>query len=268
VSRSSILATILEHKAEELAAARRRRSTADLAAACDRLAAPRSLRAALRCDRRGAGETVRIIAEIKRASPSAGPIRPGADPVDIARRYTRAGAHAISVLTDERFFDGHLEFLGRVRAATELPLLRKDFLIDPYQVLEARAAGADAVLLIVAALDDHLLRTLLDETRRLGMDALVEVHDEAEAERAVAAGADLVGVNHRDLRTFTMDMGLTGRLRALVPSDTVLVGESGIRSAADVVALGRAGADAVLVGETLMRAEDPGAALGALLAGG
>ncbi|MEM9493255.1 MAG: indole-3-glycerol phosphate synthase TrpC, partial [Myxococcota bacterium] len=212
------------------------------------------------CILRQPGE-VRVIAEIKRASPSAGAIRAGADPAAIAREYRAAGAAALSVLTDEQFFDGRLAFLGQVREAVDLPLLRKDFLIDPYQVVEARAAGADAVLLIVAALDQDALNALLAETRRLGMDALVEIHSEDEAARAVAAGAEIIGVNHRDLTTFTIDMSLSGRLRPQIPAQTIMVGESGIGSADDVRALGAAGVDAVLVGERLMRAESPGQAL-------
>jgi indole-3-glycerol phosphate synthase len=257
----SILAEILAAKADEVAVARAARPAAELERAI--AGAPRSLRAALR---RPAGQRVRAIAEIKRASPSAGPIRPGADPAAIARDYAAAGAAAISVLTDRRYFDGDLGFLAAVRAAVALPLLRKDFLIDPYQVVEARAAGADAVLLIVAAVDDGALAVLLAESRRLGMDALVEVHSEAECERALGAGAELIGVNHRDLATFTMDMGLTARLRAVVPADLVLVAESGIKTAADVAAMAAAGADAILVGESLMRAPSPGEALRALLA--
>jgi indole-3-glycerol phosphate synthase len=254
----SILARILEVKAAEVAEARATRPLARLEAAAAGAPPVRSLAAALR---RPAGAAVRVIAEIKRASPSAGPIRPDADPAAIGAAYQAAGAAAISVLTDVSFFAGHLAFLDLVRAATRIPLLRKDFLIDPYQVVEARAAGADAVLLIVAALAQDTLVALLAEARRLGMDALVEVHDADEAARAAGAGAMLIGVNHRNLATFEMDMGLTARLRSLVPADAILVGESGIRTAADVRALGAAGAHAVLVGEHLMRQPDPGQAL-------
>ncbi|WP_428268873.1 indole-3-glycerol phosphate synthase TrpC [Haliangium sp.] len=258
----SILARILDVKRDELARAQARRPLAELTRAAEAAEAPRSLAAALR---RGDGEPVRVIAEIKRASPSAGPIRPDADPADIAARYQAAGAAAISVLTDESFFDGRLAFLGRARSACALPLLRKDFLIDPYQVIEARAAGADAVLLIVAALDQDRLEALLAQARTVGMDALVEVHDAAEAARAVAAGASIIGVNHRNLATFEVDTGLTARLRPSLPEDVILVGESGIRAAADVARLGAAGAHAVLVGEHLMRRDDPGQALGELV---
>ncbi len=259
----SILAKILATKRDEVAAARAARSVDELEAACANAPAPRSLRDALS---RPAGAPMRAIAEVKRASPSAGPIRPDADPVAIAREYEAAGASAVSVLTDVQYFDGSLAYLRDVRAAIAPPVLRKDFLIDPYQVVEARAAGADAVLLIVAALDDDTLRALLGEAARLGMDALVEAHSEAETDRAVAAGATVVGVNHRNLADFSIDMSLTGRMRAKVPDDLVLVAESGIRTAADVRALAEAGADAILVGETLMRAPSPGDALRELLA--
>jgi len=258
----SILQKILATKAEEVAAAKAAVPEAELAERAAAAAAPRSLYQALR---RPAGEPVRVIAEVKRASPSAGPIRPGADAADIAGRYDRAGAAAISVLTDEQYFDGHLSFLTAASAAVGRPCLRKDFLVDAYQVVEARAAGADAVLLIVAALDDATLATLFARAAELGMDALVEVHDEAELDRARAAGARVIGVNHRNLADFTIDMSLTERLRARVPDDVVLVGESGIKGPADVQLMADAGADAILVGETLMRADDPGAALRELL---
>lgn len=258
----SILAEILEVKRGEVERAKALRPLAEVERACADVSAPRGFAAALR---RPAGEPIRAISEIKRASPSAGPIRPDAVPKEIAREYEGAGASAISVLTDEQFFDGRLSFLAEARAEVSIPLLRKDFIIDPYQVVEARAAGADAVLLIVAALDDGLLRELSGEVTRLGMDALVEVHDEAEAERALAAGAKVVGVNHRNLATFTIDMSLTGRLRGSVPDDIVLVGESGIRTVQDVRGLADAGADAILVGERLMRAPSPGIALAELL---
>jgi indole-3-glycerol phosphate synthase len=214
---------------------------------------------------RAAGAPIRAIAEIKRASPSAGPIRPGADPAEIARGYAAAGARALSVLTDREFFDGELGFLARVRDAVSLPLLRKDFIISAAQIAEARVAGADAVLLIVAILDDAALRELHAHARELGLAALVEVHDEREAERAIAAGASIIGVNHRDLATLAIDMSLTARIAPMMPRGTILVGESGIRGARDVRALAGAGAHAILVGETLMRAPDPGVALAELL---
>lgn len=257
-----VLADILAVKVAEVAAARAARSWAELEALARAMPAPRSLAAALR---RPAGAPVRVLAEIKRASPSAGPIRPGADPVAIARGYVDGGAAALSVLTDRDFFDGDLGFLAPVHAAVDVPVLRKDFLVDAYQVLEARAAGADAVLLIVAALSDRALAELADCARGLGLDVLVEVHDEAEADRAMALAPTILGVNHRDLRTMTIDLGLTARLAPRLP-DVILVGESGIRTGADIAALGAAGAHAVLVGEALMRAPDPGAALARLRA--
>jgi indole-3-glycerol phosphate synthase len=208
-----------------------------------------------------------VIAEIKRASPSAGPIRPGADPAEVARDYVRGGASALSVLTDRQFFDGELGFLARVRAAVDLPLLRKDFVVDPYQIAEARAAGADGVLLIVAALAAPQLAELLAAARDHQLDALVEVHDLAEVDVALSAGARLLGVNHRDLRTFAVDMTLTAQIAPRVPADVVLVGESGIRTRDDIDTLGRAGVHAVLVGEHLMRAASPGDALIALRGG-
>jgi indole-3-glycerol phosphate synthase len=262
-STPDILAKILRVKVDEIAAARAARSIDELRAACDGVSAPRGFGRALR---RSAGAAVRAIAEIKRASPSAGAIRPDADPAAIARGYAAGGAAAISVLTDEQVFDGHLSFLAAARDAVDIPLLRKDFIIDEYQVVEARAAGADALLLIVAALDDDALSGLLAATRALGMDALVEVHSVDEAERATAVGADIIGVNHRDLTDFSIDMTLTARLRPRIPDTAILVGESGIGSAADVRALGDAGAHAILVGSRLMAADDPGAALAELLA--
>ena len=257
----TILDKILAVKRTEVAAARQVRSFAELDAAARAAGPVRGLERALR---RPPGAPVRVIAEIKRASPSAGPIRPGADPAEIARDYARGGASVLSVLTDREFFDGELGFLARCRAAVALPLLRKDFVIDAYQIAEARAAGADGVLLIVAALAPAALAELIAAARGYELDPLVEVHDLAEADIALAAGATLVGVNHRDLRTFTMDMTLTAQIAPRVPPAVVLVGESGIRTPDDVVALGNAGAHAVLVGEQLMRAESPGDALLAL----
>ncbi len=261
----SILREILRAKRDEVERARAEHPVGELEARAAAAPPGRGMCAALR---REPGQAVRVVAEIKRASPSAGPIRPGADPAEVAREYAAAGAAAISVLTDREFFDGRLEFVDQVSDAVSVPLLRKDFLVDPYQVVESRAHAADAVLLIAAALGPGQLGELLAETRRWGMDALVEVHDEAEAERAAAAGAALIGINHRDLGTFTLDMELTGRIAPLLPAGTVVVAESGIQGPEDVRRLGRAGADAVLVGERLMRAASPGAALAALAAGG
>lgn len=208
---------------------------------------------------------VRLLAEVKRRSPSAGEIRPGADPVEVARAYQQGGAAAVSVLTDREYFGGNLDFLRRVREDVALPAIRKDFLIDPVQVWEARAAGADAVLLIVRILDDARLAELLGLAAESGMDALVEVHDAGELERALAAGARLVGVNNRDLGSFTTDLDLSVRLAADTPGGVTLVAESGIRTAEDVDRLGAAGVDAVLVGESLMRQDDLRAAAAALV---
>ncbi|HET6765463.1 MAG TPA: indole-3-glycerol phosphate synthase TrpC [Longimicrobiaceae bacterium] len=208
---------------------------------------------------------VRLLAEVKRRSPSAGEIRPGADPAEVARAYARAGAAAVSVLTDRQFFGGHLDALVAVRAAVGLPLIRKDFVIHPVQVWEARAAGADAVLLIARILDDALLGELHALAGELGMDALVEAHDAGEVERALAVGGTLLGVNNRDLDTFTTDLDLCVRLASAVPPGVVYVAESGIRTAADVDRVGDAGIDAVLVGESLMRQADLQGAAAALV---
>jgi indole-3-glycerol phosphate synthase len=203
-----ILDDILAHKRAELMAARERVDAAELARlAADADDAPRGFRRALQT-----APTPRVIAEIKRRSPSRGEIRPDFDPVGIAKSYADAGAAALSVLTDERFFGGHLDFLGRVRREVDLPLLRKDFVVDPYQIDEARVAGADAVLLIVAALDAPAVRALRQHALELHLDALVEVHDEEELAVALDAGSDLVGINNRDLRSFETDLAVTESL--------------------------------------------------------
>jgi indole-3-glycerol phosphate synthase len=253
----NILDEILAHKRDEVVAAKAAIPASEMAArarSCG--SAPRGLRRAL-----AAGDPPRVIAEIKRCSPSRGEIRPDFDPVMIAKAYAEAGAAAISVLTDERYFGGHLEYLEAVRRAVPLPLLRKDFIVDPYQVDEARAAGADAVLLIAGALTPAELRALRERAAGLGLDALVEVHDAGQLESALAAGADLIGINNRDLRTFEVDLGVTERLAAEMPEGVVAVAESGIFSAGDVERLEAAGAQAFLVGEALMREEDIGVAL-------
>ena len=198
-----------------------------------------------------------VIAEVKRRSPSKGELADIPDPAALARQYAAGGAAAVSVLTEERRFGGSLADLRAVREAVDVPVLRKDFLVDPYQVLEARAAGADLVLLIVAALDDEMLRRLYDQAGELGMTVLVEVHDEHETERAVELGAELVGVNARDLSTLEVDADTYGRLAPTVPKDRVLVAESGISSAQDVKRYVAEGARAVLVGEALVRDGDP-----------
>jgi indole-3-glycerol phosphate synthase len=208
---------------------------------------------------------VNVIAEHKRRSPSRGAIREDLRPAEVARAYEAAGAAALSVLTDEAFFGGRLEHLREARAATTLPALRKDFVLDPWQVWEARAAGADAVLLIVAALSDADLVTLLAVAREAGVDALVEVHDRAELERALAAGARLVGVNSRDLKTLAVSLDTALALAPAIPDDVVAVAESGIRTGDDVRRLRDGGFDAFLVGEHLMASPDPGEALKRLL---
>ncbi len=260
----SILERILTVKRGEVELAKRIRPLAEVERAAAEAGPVRPFADALR---RPTGEPVRVLAEIKRASPSAGPIRIDADPAEVAREYASNGAAAISVLTDKQFFDGDLSFLARVREACSVPLLRKDFIVDGYQIAEARAAGADAILLIVAALDEAQLLELLATAASYNLDALVEVHTMEEAEIAVRIGATLLGVNHRDLKSFSIDMSLTAAIAPRVPAGTVLVGESGIRTAADLRELGAAGAHAVLVGEHLMRAPSPGDALRELLEG-
>jgi indole-3-glycerol phosphate synthase len=258
----TILDEILDHKRLEVAQARQHRDSAELAreaAACD--ARILGFRNALK-----EADGVAIIAEVKRQSPSKGMIREDFDPVEIARAYVASGAACISVLTDARFFGGSLEILEKIRAAVGCPLLRKDFVVDPDQIAEARLAGADAVLLIVSALEQNELEALNNYAKGLGLDVLIEVHDEAELDRALAVGADLIGVNNRDLKTFEVDLTTTERLAARLPSDRdiILVAESGIGSYADVKRLDAAGAGAFLVGESLMREPDPGKALEAL----
>jgi indole-3-glycerol phosphate synthase len=205
-----------------------------------------------------------VIAEVKRRSPSKGDLAAIPDPADLAAAYARGGAAAISVLTEERRFGGSLGDLRAVRATVDVPLLRKDFIVTSYQLLEARAAGADLVLLIVAALDDDDLRRLHDEARELGMTVLVEVHDEPETERAVGLGAELVGVNARNLKTLAVDAATFGRLAPLVPQDRVLVAESGISGPDDVARFVGEGARVVLVGEALVRDGDPETAVRAM----
>lgn len=269
---ASILERIVEQKRRELALLPHRDVTAsDVRAARQALGPRRDFAAALMGSR---GGQLSIIAEIKKASPSAGVIRPDFDPVAIARAYEAAGANCLSVLTDEVFFQGSLSYLKQVRAAVKLPLLRKDFIIDSRQVLEAANAGADAILLIVAILDDAQLDFLHRLSTEAGLAALVEVHDEQEMERALRCGARLLGVNNRDLRTFKVDLATTERLARRLsgaagdrsgPDFPLLVAESGIHSPGDVERLGRCGAQAILVGESLMRRPDPGQALRELL---
>jgi indole-3-glycerol phosphate synthase len=212
-------------------------------------------------------EGISLIAEMKRSSPSRGPIRPDAGVAEIVRAYQEAGARAVSVLTEPHWFGGGLADLVEARAACDLPLLRKDFVVDEYQLIEARVAGADAVLLIVAALEPERLAALIGIASDLGMDALVEVHDEDEVETAVEAGAEVIGVNNRNLHSLDVDLRTTFRLLADVPAGTVVVAESGITTRQAVRDLEEAGVDAILVGEALMRVDDPRDAVRELLTG-
>lgn len=249
----TILDEIVAWKRVEVARRAAERPLAELQQAAAAAARPpRDFVAALR------EPGVSLIAEVKRASPSAGPLRPGLDPAALAAEYAAANAAALSVLTDARYFQGSLDDLRAARAAVSLPVLRKDFVVSPYQVYGARAAGADAVLLIVAVLDDPALDALHRLAQALGMAALVEVHDEAELRRALAIGPRVVGVNNRDLHTFRVDLGTTARLRVRIPDEVLLVAESGVHSPADVARLAAIGADAMLVGEALVRAVCPG----------
>ena len=254
---SDILDRIAAYKREEVAARKAAVSPSDLEARARAAAPPRGFRAALE---RRSGERPALIAEIKKASPSKGLIRADFDPPELARAYERGGASCLSVLTDGPSFQGDDAFLEQAVRATALPCLRKDFLVDPWQVAESRALGADCVLIILDMVDDILAAELLSEARRFGMDALVETHDEAEMERAGLLGADLVGINNRSLRTFEVDLATTERLAPLAPPDALLVAESGIFIPDDVERVQAAGARAILVGESLMRQADVEAA--------
>lgn len=262
MSASDILQRILSRKAEEVAERQRRLPLAELRQAVAQVEAPRDFVGALRS--RAELRHPAVIAEIKKASPSKGVIRPDFNPVEIARSYARHGAACLSVLTDVDFFQGADAYLTAARQACPLPLLRKDFIIDPYQVWEARAIGADAILLIVAALDDQRLQALEALALELGLAVLVEVHDRDELARAQRLRTPLIGVNNRDLRTFETRLETTLELLPLVAAERLLVTESGIHGPADVARLRAAGIHAFLVGEAFMRAPDPGVALEAL----
>lgn len=261
---TDILARIAAYKREEVAARKAGRPQSKVDADASVAEAPRGFRAAL--DRDHAPGRLALIAEIKKASPSKGVIRENFDPPALARAYEAGGASCLSVLTDGPSFQGADAYLQEARHATALPCIRKDFLVDPWQVAESRALGADAILVILAMIDDVVAGELMSEAARLGMDALVEVHDEAEMDRAGALGATLVGVNNRDLKTFTVDLAITERLVARAPAGSLLVTESGLFTAADAARLERSGARAMLVGESLMRQQDVEAATRALLA--
>jgi indole-3-glycerol phosphate synthase len=256
----TILDKIVASKRRELEAAVARTPLAELERRLASSGPPRDFRRAV--DVRG---RVSIIAEVKKASPSAGILRTDFDPAAIASTYDSHGAAAISVLTDGPFFQGNLTHLTAARAAVSVPVLRKDFILDRYQLVEARLAGADAALLIAEILPDELLATLVRQAQEVGLQPLVELYDECNLSRVIDSGADLIGINNRDLRTFTTRLEHTLELAARVPSDRCLVSESGIRSHTDMVRLQEAGVRAVLVGETLMRAPDIGRELGRLL---
>lgn len=255
--------TIIAHKRIEV---EQRRSYTPLVKWVEQRAkvnpSPRDFLAALQAPKIG---SVALIAEVKKASPSAGIIRIDFDPVAIAKEYEAAGASCLSVLTDEKFFQGHDDYLTAMHEATSLPIIRKDFVINDWQIYESRALGADAVLLIVAALEPTQIADFQAVAHELGMAALVEVHTEAEMEVALGANATLIGINSRNLNTFVTDLETVARLAAMVPAGVTLVAESGLKTPADVKRVAEAGAKAILVGETLMRSPDIGAATRALL---
>ena len=266
----TILDQILETKRTEIAALLQQQTRADLISRCADLPPTRGFKSALggREAPAQSAKKIFLIAEVKKASPSKGVIRPDFDPIAIARAYYEGGASCLSVLTDEKYFQGRLSYLATIRDAVPLPLLRKDFLIDPAQIYQSRLAGADAILLIVAAIRSPArLAEMRCIAESLGMDTLVEVHDCNELTLAVESGATLLGVNNRDLKTFNVDLATFENLAPHFPSGAVTVAESGIFTPADVARVGRAGADAVLVGESLMREADVAAATRRLLAG-
>jgi indole-3-glycerol phosphate synthase len=259
-----ILQKIVEHKRQEVASARAAQPLAELKArVADREDQPRGFERALR-NAVHSGWTA-VIAEVKKGSPSKGVIRPDFDPLDIASTYQDNGATCLSVLTDEHFFLGHLRYLALIREQVALPLLRKDFIFDDYQIYEAAAGGADAILLIAAMLEPAQLADLLGRARELYLDVLLEVHDERELAMALATDCGLIGINNRSLHTFVTDLSTTERLAAQVPAERLIVAESGINSRADIERLQTAGARAFLVGESLMREKDIGAKLQELL---
>jgi len=261
---TDVLDRIATYKRADVAVRKAAISQTEIESRAAAASTPRDFRAALA--RTATPGRPALIAEIKKASPSKGLIRADFDPPELARAYQAGGAACLSVLTDGPSFQGDDAYLVAARAAVTLPCLRKDFLVDPWQVAESRALGADCVLIILAMVEDVLAADLLAEARRLGMDALIETHDEAEMARACALGGDLVGINNRSLRTFEVDLGTTARLAALAPPEALLVAESGIFTPDDVARVTADGARAILVGESLMRKADVAAATNALLA--
>ena len=261
----SVLERIAAYKRQEIAASKKVRTLKSREIAAEEASPPRGFRAALEAARKA--KRPGLIAEIKKASPSKGVIRAVFDPELLARDYEQGGATCLSVLTDSPSFQGAPDDLMVARQATKLPVLRKDFMLDPYQIVESRALGADCILIIMAMVDDELAEELLEAAQEWGMDALVEIHNEDELERALALDADLIGINNRDLTTFVTDIGTAIRLKPLVPADKHVIAESGLSTSDDLNRLAAVGITSYLIGESLMRADDVEAATHALLSG-